>query len=648
MSTRREFHQTLIVLSASALLGQTGIKAFANSSPYRDAIPPDLPLPSASISPVPWIHQASILQPWGETQFAALTHLDGRPERLRKEFGFNALIVLPTGAHNAITSPRYHLTDRQFRAGVDAYRKAGYRLILYSGVTNCGYNPQWQKGKVARQHPDWSQRDPKGHVVNGGYAHGWLCPNTPARAFALEYTKSLLRQYDPDGIMLDNNEYFYTHDGWACYCPYCQKAFPRYLRRRLTPDWIRRNLGADPDRLTLPTRHGPLWALWVHWRKRVWAETDEEFRTELRKMKPEIMLFGNTQYDFQNGSLAADLQFTHEDVVLSESRGLTSWYMSEKIMMGQAFSHGRPLWNYIGTFEESNYHHLRSPSVVEALVGASSAHGARPWIVYYGFEPLPRNRKSREAMSRVLSWIKAYDGLFGGARWQPVGFVISPRSRDLFKRPLIPEHVGKMVRAGVPLGALIDTDVSKERLNTFRVLTVENALVMDENCARELLNWVRAGGTLVALRDAGAYDVLGRKRRRSVLWKFAGITGSPGKMNRVGRGRILVADKSDFASVAIHQAGDFAFRFEPNAPIEIVVYREPGRILLHVVRHEHVANSLRMSLPAALAASGRTAEWYTPDSSQPRQLECRRDDGAVSVVMPEVPPYSILSLNTTA
>src|ERR1700722_8707938 len=63
-------------------------------------VPRDLPLPASPPSKVAWLPDANVLQPYGRSQYTALIHPGDRPERLKKEFGFNAIIVLPTDAHN--------------------------------------------------------------------------------------------------------------------------------------------------------------------------------------------------------------------------------------------------------------------------------------------------------------------------------------------------------------------------------------------------------------------------------------------------------------------------------------------------------------------------------------------------------------------
>ncbi len=85
-----------------------------------EPLPPDLPLPTAPRLAAPWLERAIVLQPWRATQYTALTDVGDRPQRLQREFGFNAIIVLPPEANNVGVTPPYRQTKEQFRVGVIA------------------------------------------------------------------------------------------------------------------------------------------------------------------------------------------------------------------------------------------------------------------------------------------------------------------------------------------------------------------------------------------------------------------------------------------------------------------------------------------------------------------------------------------------
>jgi hypothetical protein len=317
--------------------------------------PADLPLPASPPSTAPWLKSANILQPVLHSQFTLLTRLGDRPGKLREEFGINVITVQPPDSHNCDTglAPADHLSEAQFREGVAAFRAAGYRIILYTSIFANGQTPEWQSGQIGREHPEWSQRDPAGNPVMA-YGQPWLCPSTGARDYTLDRAVRLAREYQPDGILLDNNEFYFAKAGWTCHCESCTRGFRDYVRKRFGAEGCRRFFGTDPEELEIPSQEGPLFALWVRWRDRVWAEINESFRARLRRVNPDIILLANTQYLHNDACLASDLQFEREDVVVSESVGLNSRKMSDKMTLGQAVAAGRPLWNYIGTFVDGN------------------------------------------------------------------------------------------------------------------------------------------------------------------------------------------------------------------------------------------------------------------------------------------------------
>ena len=364
---------------------------------------------------------------FAHSQFTMMTHLGDRPRHLRTEFGFNAITIQPPDSHNCDTGlpDRDRLSEEQFRAGMAAYRTAGYHVLLYTSVEACGQTPEFQSGQVARDHPEWSQRDPKGNPVLV-YGQPWLCPSGGARQYALDRAVRITREYKPDGILLDNSEFFFVKDGWTCHCAACQKAFRDYVNKRFGVERTKRFFGAAPEAIEIPSEEGPLFALWLQWRNRVWAEINESFRARLREIDPKIMIVANTQYLFKNACLATDLQYVHEDAVVSESVGLDSWRMSRKMALGSAMAQGRPLWNYIGTFTESDtYTGIKPAEVISPLIIATIAHQARPWIVD-GFDDGQTDPKARQAMATLLAWHNAQPSILHEHSLGPDGRIAFP------------------------------------------------------------------------------------------------------------------------------------------------------------------------------------------------------------------------------
>lgn len=606
-------------------------------------LPPDLPLPAAPPSRASWLRAAAILQPYGHSQFTALNHPGDRPARLRRDFGFNTLVILPPEAHNSQTEFKDHLTEEQFTNGVAAYRAADYKIILYTSVMACGLVPEFQSGELARAHPDWLQRDPAGNPVLV-YGVPWLCPSTPARDYALKHMVDIVHRYHPDGILLDNNEFFTTSHGWTCHCSYCTAGFRQYVHERLGDAKARVLFGVAPEQLQIPSSEGPLYSLWLEWRNRVWAGINESFRARLREISPNAILFGNTQYMYDDGDLGTDRQYEHEDVLISESCNLNSLKMSKKMLLGQAVAGGRPLWNYIGTFIDNNdYTGLKPADVIAPLIAATLAHEARPWIVD-GFDEGKTDPVARREMAALLGWHQEHPGLFANPPWTPVGVVFSLNSRNLLHRSVLPPHLDALLQAGVPMTGLRDDRLSRKLLKPFKVITVETAATLDPANASVLADWVRHGGVLIAASDTGDYDELGRKRGASVLWPALGLTEAPAGETSIDRGRVVAAAPGAFDRAAVHQTSPFAFASSAGAAVEIVPYSSGNSLVLQIARHEAVVQPVTIHLPAAFKPSQTTAQWFSPGSSEAASIPLNSGPDGNSFTLDRVPVYSAVKI----
>jgi hypothetical protein len=609
------------------------------------SLPPDLLLATAPPSPAPWLRKAIILQPYGHSAFVALASPGDRPERLKTDFGFNTIIVQPTDSHNTIAKPEDKLTEEQFRAGIAAYRQAGYHILLYTSLMADGLSPEFQSGEIGRQHPEWIQRDPKGNPVLV-WGVPWLCPSTGARQLSLDRCLKLIREYDPDGLMLDNNQFFSAAAGWTCYCDSCAKGFRQYIKQRLGDEKCRELFGATPEQLALPTKEGPLFALWMNWRNRVWAAVNESFRARLRQVKPDIMFFANTQYLFDTGMLASDLQLTHEDVVLSESCNMSSRQMSAKLVLGHALAAGRPLWNYVGTFAKADdYTGLQPAETIGPWIAATLAHGARPWIVD-GFDEGPTNAAARQEMSRLLSFAAAHPELYNGKPAARVATLISPRSRDIAGRPLIPPHLKLLQSYGVPAVALRDDDLTPDKLKPFKVLTIETAPCLGQTAVDSIIKWFHDGGQIIASGDTATIDELGHLRKTSLLWNSI-ERNMPPKQNASFGGPILAGDTAGFAKLAANGAKDFVFSVSPESSAEVVPYLKDNALLLHIVRHESSGNVLRVRLPSDLSHASVAAQLFIPGENRPTPLTAGTDEYGTSLELTKPPVYCVVKIPLT-
>lgn len=581
-----------------------------------EPLPPDVPLPSLAPAGGSWTRTARIVQPWGRTQWDAIVQAERRAPWLAREFGFDAVIVLPPEAHNAITGDPHHVTEAEFAAALAAYRAAGFRIILYSSVMHCGHAPIWQDGTLTKSHPEWSQRGPKGEPITL-YGAEWLCPSTEALPFTIEYARELQRRYCADAVMLDNNEFFTVSSGLTCYCAGCQRGFRQYVKDRFG-DTV---LGRPTNTLTIPTEPGPLYNLWLHWRNRAWAEATERFRVELRKQNPDMVVLANTQYLRAAPDLATDFQYSHEDAVLSESRDKNADQMVDKLLLGKSLAKDRPLWNYLGTFERRDFRRLVSPERVSMNVSTTHACQSRPWVVYYGFFEEPEaNRASLERMAKTLRWHGAQESELQALKpFAPVLSLGSLTSRNCRAVPLIPAHLTPLRKMGVCARLVEEKALPAGALDDCRVLLVENAPCLSHESIAAIADFVQAGGVLITSVDVGLYDEIGRPRPKSPLWSKLGLTQAPVESARCGEGEVVVMTLPATWDAVSRWLSPTRFTLEPPVDASALPYVDRnGQLVVYVCADHPLPSDVRVT--ACDGSSGR-AIICSPDQPQPRIVD---------------------------
>ncbi|MFO7945562.1 MAG: hypothetical protein R6V19_01930 [Armatimonadota bacterium] len=347
-----------------------------------------------------WLEDACVMQPWSlERKRALIEDRDDWIPRL-KEWGFNTVIFIPGPGD---ISPNYPMET--LRAAADDYHEAGMKVLMYWSIMHVGHHDAWHE--VAGKTPEWWQRDAEGGVVTI-YGDKWLCPNTGALEFTAELGIRLAQEMDADGIMLDNNEFYYTDVGATGYCEGCQEAFGAHIRDTLGDEHLRQ-MGLDPETVKCPLPHEPLWGQWVDWRYKVWREAVAEFRSRVREAMPGTMLCANTQYKY-DWMLAVHEQPPSEDVVFSESKNQLAREMTCKLAYGQALADGKPLWNYLGTWRSEDIFRLNPVERVMDDMSTSLAWNCPLWLTAYGLvfrSPAHWWVKGRYEVPPGAQWIRA-------------------------------------------------------------------------------------------------------------------------------------------------------------------------------------------------------------------------------------------------
>ena len=165
----------------------------------------------------PWLQTSRAVQPWGRSQTSLIRNAKSWSKRLRDEFGFNTLILASPDSHRGIVRnvPKLVLTDQEFQEALEIFRQDGFRILLYASLVHCGHSAQWHEDfgdpseKIPSRNPEWLQADEDGRPINR-YGGRWLCPLTDALGFQIEYFQGTVKQWQPDGLMLDNHGFHFA------------------------------------------------------------------------------------------------------------------------------------------------------------------------------------------------------------------------------------------------------------------------------------------------------------------------------------------------------------------------------------------------------------------------------------------------------
>jgi hypothetical protein len=295
------------------------------------------------------------------------------------------------------------------------------------------------------------------------------------------------------------------------------------------------------------------------------------------------------------------------------------------------------------------------------MIASTLAHGALPWICYLGLDSV-QDLQARKEIGRYVSWFASHPELFAGKPIAPIGAVVSLLNRDIFASidccpkqtgitgcvasadtpALIPGHIELLLRAGMPVVALRESEISPEKLRNFHIVTLATDKILETPQADTLASWVRSGGILIAVSDAGDYDELGRKRSSSTLWQALGLTEFPLESQRVGRGTVQVRASDRFDEAVLASAQSAKLGFSVRQGIEVVCCEDAGQYFLHIVQHAKTNKPASLALPEWLMVRAGAFQWFSPDWKQPRRLDSRL---GTPLDLSELPTYSVIALN---
>lgn len=415
---------------------------------------------------------------------------------------------------------------------LDEYLRAahgeGIRVIIY-------FNVHWLSPTIANKHKDWLQLRRDGSVIDDVYGLGMSpCVNSPDyRRWSFQVIKDLA-QYDIDGIFLDGPIFIAS----GCYCDACREKFKSEFGEDLPAkeDW-----------------ESSLWKKFIEFRYQSITDYMRDAYNTLKSIKPDAIIYMNGQGlwpSWPNGRDNRRLA-PHQDIIGAEGGFIGGdlskvplWKpaMSAKLLETQAS--GKPTVIFIAGKNCGWDNYALTPEETKLLYADTIAHGASPW---YGesydniFDP---GAEAAGAMNKFIEENEDY--LEKTKSVAKVALMWSIKTADYY-RATVPvtdftqegERLTRYIRAGdhfkaftgyfevltrshIPFDVLDEKGI-EEKLNKYDALVLPNVACLSDDTAKNIENWVKDGGTLIATFETSCYDEWGNKRAKPVLSDILGV-----------------------------------------------------------------------------------------------------------------------------
>jgi hypothetical protein len=358
-------------------------------------------------------------------------------------------------------------------------------------------------------HPDWIAVDAAGNKRRHWAAPElWVtCALGPYNfEFMTEVTKEIVSLYKVDGIFSNR----WSGSG-MCYCEHCRNNF----KKASGLDLPRTNDPADPARRAHSEwREQRLFELW-----RLWD-------AEIRKINPVARYIPNSgggatsQLDMKTVGELAPILFADRQA----RRGLTAPWANGKNGKEYRSTMGRkPIGGIFSVGTEEPYRwkdSVQSGPEIRLWVLDGIANGLRPWFTK--FAATLHDRRWLKVVEDIYVWHHKHERYLRNE--EPLARVAMVYSQQTARhyggeraRERLEDHTlgyyQALVEARIPFEMVHDRLLEPARIDRFKALIFPNiAALSDEQC-RQIRDYVRRGGGIVATYETSLYDERGVRRR---------------------------------------------------------------------------------------------------------------------------------------
>jgi hypothetical protein len=433
-------------------------------------------------------------------------------------------------------------------AALKAHAAGNYAFVYIAGTECITANAAKAAHSMAKDHPDWLQRNIKGEpAMFGGGAEFWISEGDEdvwVSPFAKEWRKIYMQRVRQiaatgiDGVYVDI-PYWMTHfTNW-------EKTWASFDDATVAAFQAKTGLNAKTD-LKLGDFSDANFRKWVDFRIEALTGFMREINANVKAVNPKCKTIAEIYPGIEESAVrvGADVYdmypvvdtIAHEYSTggMSARRTPLAWFQDLVGMYSfRAFAGDKPSWMLSYSWEKEKQ--IAPGEAMKNLAMAQLMAGANTWDAQGHVMSGSNDIQTRKL---IFGWIKEHEKNFFLPRqpMQPIGIYFSPKTRDYFADEFIQSYRGFLM---LLLQSHLEFQIVTPRtLQSFHgdVLILPDARCLDKQELDFLGSYAAAGKTLIATGQTGKYDDTGALREGNPMQKlkgarakFAYIASCPGR-----------------------------------------------------------------------------------------------------------------------
>ncbi len=392
---------------------------------------------------------------------------------------------------------------------------------------------------------------PYGRKTTGGF-ETWGCPNNPHFARFMEGRVRAQAEAGIDGSYVDWTQIA----GETCYCKYCRRSFSQYLKQNLPAEVARAKYGtADYDQIVLPKKRGePFWMEWLMFRGHSVAEFHHRLRAVARQYNPHFMLSGNVFGGFGYGPIAYDAAGNmemlgrdgYDDFIYSEIQEFLDSAPRKddhgtKITNGPALkflaaaSHGKPVLVYAVEVTPPVFPNP-TERCLSTMAQLNIAEAAANHAIFR------EKRQTPPGATEIYRFLAANEPSLRDMRLHANVAVVASLRQYLADELSFAFSASRVLADnGIAHVMLTEDDITMAGMRGFDIVLIPYLPLLSTEKQQALLNYAKAGGTLLVIGASGMKDEYGLSQKHVPLAAALGVKTYPAAAvtRKLGQGRIV-------------------------------------------------------------------------------------------------------------